>query len=378
MDDLRAFFQERTPAMLETLTALITLESFTTHKPSVDRLVDDVAARLRALNPDALQRIPQASAGDCLLARFGDAHAGPPILLLLHLDTVWPIGTVAERPPHIAPDGRLYGPGSVDMKASVAMLLEVIAGLKAHGAFPDRPIWALFTTDEETGAAHSHTLIEETARQCGLVIVLEPGAPSGAIKAGRKGNALYRLLIDGRAAHAGNAPEEGVNAIIEFAQQAMAINTLNDWRNGTSVSVTMVTGGIADNVIPDRVIAAIDVRAFSTRTMEDIDAALQALFPHIPGAAVVAERQAYRPPMERNATAIAQLKAIGERHGMTVREETVGGGSDGNLTAALGIPTIDGLGPYGDGLHARHEHVVIGSLAERATLLAHLLREWRF
>ena len=267
------------------------------------------------------------------------------------------------------------------MKGGIVIMLTALRGLVERNELPRRPVRVLVTSDEELGSRYSEKLIMETAADCGLVLVMEPATKEGALKTWRKGVASYDLLAEGRASHAGNAPEQGINAIVELAQQICALNEMNDLQHGTSVSVTVVEGGITTNVIPPRATAQVDVRALTVRAQADVDAAILGLQARVPGARLQVTRHHRRDPMERNEQMIAafgQARAIGAELGLTVREDGSGGGSDGNFTAAAGITTLDGLGPQGDGLHAEHEHVIINSLPQRAALVAGILRDWQF
>jgi glutamate carboxypeptidase len=267
------------------------------------------------------------------------------------------------------------------MKGGITIVLSALRGLKDRGEMPQRPIWVLMTSDEEVGSVYSKQSIEELAPQAGLALVMEPATIDEALKTQRKGVATYKLEIEGLPSHAGNAPEKGINAIMEFAQQAMAINGLNDLKRGTSVSVTMVEGGSATNVIPAHVTAFIDTRAVTVSAFEETYKKMMSLEPFVPGAKLTVEKINGHRPMERDDTMIRsynQCKAIGERYGLSIYEDSSGGGSDGNTVAALGIPVLDGLGPQGDGLHALHEHVVLNSLPRRSTLIAAMLKEWVF
>ena len=317
--------------------------------------------------------------GDFLLAKWNENAPGKPLMFLIHIDTVWPLGTLAERPVRIDDQGILYGPGAVDMKAGVTLTLWSIRGLVERGELPERPIWVLMTSDEEVGSIYSEQVIKSTAAQAGLVMVMEPATKEEALKTWRKGVGTFTVKVEGRPSHAGNAPEQGINAIIELAQQTMKLNGMNDLKNGTSVSVTMVNGGSATNVIPAEATAKVDVRTLSARAWEEISEKILNLTPFVPGAKVSSSVGHARGPMEHNdqmARTFAQCKKIGESYGLTIREDGSGGGSDGNFTAHMGIPTLDGLGPQGDGLHALHEQVVLDSLPRRATLLAAMLKEW--
>ncbi len=375
MAELLQLFRSRQSEMLDFLTAMVERESITREKAKVDRLVDFMQARLNSLGADFVKRIPQVEVGDFLQATWNQAAPGKPFLFLVHMDTVHPIGSLEAMPVKIE-GGRYYGPGALDMKAGTVIILEAIGQLIERGALPNRPIHLLMTTDEEIGSPFSEMLIKELAAGCELVMVTEPATKEGAIKTWRKGGGKYELLIEGRASHAGIAPQEGINAIIEFAQQALEINRLNDLKYGTSVSITVVEGGSAGNVIPAQTRAHVDTRVLTMEAMRDLHEALSNLHPKMPGAKVSCIRRHHRPPMERRPALFEKAAAIGERHGVTIYEGGTGGGSDGNFTAAMGIPTLDGLGAHGDGAHALHEHVIIDSLPRQATLVAALLMEW--
>ena len=368
-------FKNRQSAMLDLLAALVRHESFTREKESVDRLVDFLEARFHSLSPSSVQRLPQSDVGDFLLAKWNESAPGKPFLFLAHADTVHPIGSLTSMPIRID-DGRFYGPGALDMKAGIVIALEAIRARQENYLLPRRPIHFLLNTDEEIGSPYSEALIKDLAANCELALVMEPATKEGAIKTWRKGGGKYTLTVEGRAAHAGIAPQEGINAIIEFAQQALEINRLNDLKYGTSVSITMVEGGSAGNVIPARVRAHIDTRVMTMAAMDDLQAALTNLYPKMPGAKVSCVRKSQRPPMERRPGLFEKAAEVGERHGVTLYEGGTGGGSDGNFTAALGVPTLDGLGAHGDGAHAAHEHIIIDSLPRQATLIAAILLEW--
>ena len=379
MSDLHTYFVDQQQAMIDLLTEIVNFETPSHDKAAVDRLVDHMAAKLNGMGTSSVTRYPQDNVGDFLLAKWNEEAPGKPILAIMHLDTVWPIGTLADRPVTLDSEGRLYGPGAVDMKAGITTLLTAISGQMARDALPERPIWAFFNTDEEIGSKTSTPVIKEVAEGCGLVLVMEPGTSDGSLKTRRKGLASYHIHAKGLASHAGNEPEQGVNAIIELAQQMLKLHKLNDLRNSTSVSVTMVDGGSGGNVIPAAATAFVDTRVLTMQEMERVKTAINDLYPMMPGAELTIEPGHTRPPMEHNQQmqeTFARCKAIGEAHGLSVREESVGGGSDGNTTAAMGIPTLDGMGSYGGGLHALHEHVLISSLSHRATLIAAILKDW--
>jgi glutamate carboxypeptidase len=376
MSDMLDYFISQKQAMVDFLTEMVSYESFTADKVMVDKLVDYVEAKFHEHNADSVTRFPQEVVGDFLLAKWNENAPGKPILFMVHIDTVHPIGSLEHMPVRIDDDGRLYGPGAVDMKAGTVICLTAIRGLQEQGQFPNRPIHFLVTTDEEIGSPNSEALIKETAEGCELVMVTEPATKEGAIKTWRKGGGKYELIVEGRASHAGVAPQEGINAIIEFAQQALEINKLNDLKMGTSVSVTMVDGGTAGNVIPAHLKAHIDTRFLTIDAMNKVSEALSNLYPKMPGAKVECIAHHSRPPMVRREGLFEKAEEIGKKYGVTIYEDGTGGGSDGNFTAAMGIPTLDGLGAHGDGLHAPHEHVIINSLPRQATLIAGILLDW--
>lgn len=381
MSDLLQYFQGKKQAMVDLLTTLVNFETPTTVKASVDAMGNFMEFEFRELGASSVTRYPQEAVGDLLLAKWNESAAGKPILFLIHIDTVWPLGTLAERPPRIDDDGRLFGPGAIDMKGGITVVLSALRGLQERGEMPTRPVWVLMTSDEEVGSVHSKAIIQDVAAQAGLVLVMEPATIDEELKTMRKGVSTYRIDITGLPSHAGNAPEKGINSIIEMAQQALKLQTFNDLRNGTSVSVTMVNGGSATNVIPEHTTLFVDVRTITVRAWEELNAKITGLTPFVPGAKLAVTQTNGHVPMERNEQmqrTYAQCKAIGERYGLTIEQASSGGGSDGNTVAAMGVPVLDGLGPQGDGLHALHEHVVLNSLPRRATLLAAMIKEWQF
>ncbi len=377
MFDYNNYFQEHIGEIVELTTKLTNFESPTTNKSHVDAIGKFIEAELVDAGAD-VERFARTDAGDLLLAKWNANKPGLPILFVSHMDTVWPLGTLAARPVHIEGD-KLIGPGTYDMKASIALILVVMRTLRAYQQFPDRPIWVFINSDEETGSVHSQKVIEQTAKQAGLVLVMEFAAKNEGLKTWRKGVGHYTLRIDGHSSHAGNAPEKGINAVLEGAHQTLRISALAAMNDGTSVSVTVFNGGSAVNVIPDVATLRVDVR-FSTRTEADrVQAGLQALSPVIPGATLALTIDSFRGPMEHDETMVrtfAQAQKIAAAHGIDLSEDGSGGGSDGNFTAAIGIPTLDGLGSHGDGAHAVHEHCLIPSLARRAALISALVCEW--
>lgn len=365
----------RRDALLAELRTVVELESPSTDKAAVDRLVAYLRARARELGA-AIEEYPQVDYGDLTVASW-PAHGGAPtepLLVLTHIDTVWPVGTLARRPFRIEGD-TAYGPGIYDMKASVVMFLEAVRLLRERH-LRHRPIRWLINTEEEVGSPVSRPLIEREAQSSALVLCLEPPAPGGALKTARKGVGMFTVRISGRAAHAGAEPERGVSAIQELANQIAYLHSLNDPATGTTVNVGVVGGGTRSNVVAAEAWAKVDVRVATREEAERVTAAVLGARPWLPGATVTVEGGLNRPPMERTpaiAAAFERAREIGRELGLELREAATGGASDGNFTAALGVPTLDGLGCPGDGAHAEHEQISLSGLIERTALLALLL-----
>jgi glutamate carboxypeptidase len=359
--------------LLETIGALARMESPSDDKAAVDRCGASLAERLAAAGA-RVERLPQSTRGDHVRATVGDR--GPQVMLLGHFDTVWPIGTL-ERMPLRQDDGRLYGPGVFDMKAGIAVALLAVRALREHAPAAAMPrVVMLWTTDEEVGSGTSRAIIEEEARRSRAVLVLEPSLPGGAAKTSRKGCGDFELTVHGIAAHAGIDPGKGANAIHELALQIAAIQRLQDLDRGVSVNVGLVSGGSRTNVVPERARASIDVRARSMKDAADVEASLRALRPQTPGTRLEIAGGFSRPPLERGEhvrALFATARNVAGELGVELNEGGTGGGSDGNFTAALGVPTLDGLGPRGDGAHAVHEHVEVDDLPWRAAFVARLL-----
>jgi glutamate carboxypeptidase len=318
----------------------------------------------------------QAAAGDIVRARWGSGDGG--VLLLCHMDTVWDLGTLAKRPVRVE-DGRLYGPGAFDMKGGIVNALWAMRALRELELMPSRRVTLLITSDEEIGSDASRALIEAEARAHEVVFVLEPAQPPrAALKTWRKGVGGYRVTVTGRAAHAGAAHDEGINAIAELARHVLAIEALTDYAAGTTVNVGVIRGGTRSNVVPEQAWAEVDYRVMDMTEAARVDAFMRGLKPQRDGVRLAVTGGLNRPPMVRTPAIVAlytRAEAIAAELGLPLTETGTGGGSDGNFTAALGVPTLDGLGVVGDGGHALHELVVVSSLPERAALLAGLIRE---
>jgi glutamate carboxypeptidase len=371
MDPLVAYCEAHRADTLETIEMLVRLESPSTDKAAVDRCGAELSRRLGALGAD-VEILPQRERGDHIRARL--AGSGRPVLILGHFDTVWPVGTL-ERMPLRRDGDRLHGPGTFDMKAGIAIAMTAVSALRAAGR-PHPPITMLWTTDEEVGSETSRAVIEAEARGAAAVLVLEPALPGGALKTARKGCGEFELTVHGVAAHAGVDPGKGASAIHELAAQIAAIERIQDLPRGISVNVGVVSGGTRPNVVAEEARALIDVRAPTREAADAVQAAFHALHPVTPGTRLTVKGGFERPPMERTPAVVrlfSLASAVASSLGRELQEGATGGGSDGNFTAALGVPTLDGLGAVGDGAHAAHEHVVMSALPWRSALVAGLL-----
>lgn len=371
--DLQTFCQREESWLLETIESLVRIESPTPDKAAVDRCGAELQRRLEAIG-GRVARLPRADSGDHLLAEFGCGDSQ--VLLLGHFDTVWPVGQI-ERMPLERSNGRLHGPGVFDMKAGIGIAMLAARALVEGGTAPPRRIVMLWTADEEVGSLTSRAAIEDEARRSAAVFVLEPSLPGGALKTSRKGCGSYEVSVRGVSAHAGIEPEKGASAVHELAHQVLAIDAFQDLARGISVNVVQVAGGLRSNVIPDQARATVDVRVPSAAAAAELERQFRALRARDPRTTVEVSGGIDRPPLERSgavARLYEQARAVARELGQDLAEGGTGGGSDGNFTAALGVPTLDGLGAVGDGAHALHEHVEIAALTGRAALVAGLIR----
>lgn len=369
------------------MPAATNLSGMTTHSTgqvSVDAMIEDLRALVEtespSRDPDALTASAKVVAS-VIESRLGghaalvESEAGPHVhwsgggaprvLLLGHHDTVFPLGTLERRPFRVE-GGHVTGPGVFDMLGGLVQAVHGLASLDDRSG-----VEILVTADEEVGSHSSRALLEERALACGAVLVLEGSADGGALKTGRKGCGTFRVSVRGRASHAGLEPAAGVNALIEAAHQVLDITALGRPELGTTVTPTVASAGTLDNVVPAEATVVVDVRVESQDEQDRVEAAFAALAPHLDGAEISVEGGVGRPPMPQSAA--AGLFAVAQRLLPGIEGKAVGGGSDGNFTAALGVPTLDGLGAVGGGAHADHEYVVIGAMVERATLVAGLV-----
>lgn len=373
--DRLPWLRERQGAMAEVVRHMVEIESPSDNKAAVDRLGRWLAGKFEALGGHS--KFHRATDfGDHLQVDFPGRDRRPAVLLLGHLDTVYPLGTLATMPCREAA-GRLHGPGTLDMKSGIAMMLYAIDAMRDQGGTLPRALSVLLVSDEEVGSSSSRRITEELAKRSAAVFVLEPSyGPKGAVKTARKGVGEYTLKVTGKAAHAGLDFDKGHSAILEMARQIERISKFVDHKRGLTVNVGLVRGGTRVNVIPAEATATIDVRVVRVRDAADIDRKLRGLKAFDRQCKLETRGGVERPPMERTG-GVAELfrhaSELAKRAGWKLEEAAVGGGSDGNFTAALGIPTLDGLGGVGDGAHAPTESIVISELPKRAALLAALV-----
>ena len=378
---LIAHYSSQQQQILKTIRELVQEETPTEDKHRLDIFSAKLADRYKAAGLEN-EIVANQTRGNHLRALFNaparvDDPEAAPALILCHYDTVWPVGSLETHPFRIDEQGWAYGPGIFDMQSSLALVEYVLRGVQALDLRLPRPVTVLVTSDEEVGSQTSRRLIEEEARRAAYVLVMEPPMPGGLLKTTRKGGAHFALTISGRAAHAGVEPEKGISAVQELAHQILALHSLTNLEVGTTVNVGVVKAGTRSNVVAAHAEAHIDVRAWTKAEMERVGSAILDLEPMVDGTVVQVTGGENRPPLERSATGalFEQAQAIGRTLGMALHEAGTGGGSDGNLTGAIGVPTLDGLGIPGHGAHADHEHIEVDTIGERAALLTALLME---
>jgi len=369
------YFSARRENLLAGVRALVEHESPTRDAAATSAITAKLKTRLDAIG--AATRLHKTDRGAHLLGRltFGKSVADKPLLLLGHVDTVWP-HTTLNRIPFRVENGRAFGPGIFDMKSGVEVMIAALETIKELDLTSRREIRIVLSCDEESGSATSSDLIKSEARDCAAVFVLEPSLPGGKVKTARKGIATYEVITRGVSAHAGLDPEKGVSAISELARQILALDALNDRKEGISVNVGVIGGGTLSNVVAAEARAEVDVRFRTMAQGADISRRIESMQPFQTGAQIEVRGGVNRPPLERTPAVVALYKrarSIASDLGLDLGEGSSGGASDGNFTAAQGIPTLDGLGVEGDGAHAAHEHIVIADLPRRAALITTLL-----
>jgi glutamate carboxypeptidase len=379
---LLAYCRSDLPNTMKLLREAVEIESPTYSRADIDRISRFFAREFRR-HHGKVWLLENSTTGAAVVAEFWARQRGTnrppsgaqePILLIGHHDTVWPKGTLARMPFRVQA-GRACGPGVLDMKSGIVMVIAVVRALQALGVRPASPVRLFLNPEEETGSVAFRREIERESKGSRAVLVLEPAATGGALKTARKGTGEFHVTVQGRSAHAGINPAAGINAIGELARQILKIEKLAEPRRGLTLNVGAIEGGTRSNVVPEYARATVDVRIPRADDQARIEGKMFALKTVHPGALLRVEGGINRPPMERAMTMdlFGKARILASRLGLEVKDAATGGGSDGNFSAALGIPTLDGLGGVGDGAHALHEHVIIRELPRRAALLAALL-----
>jgi glutamate carboxypeptidase len=368
------FCRQHQAGMLDLLRRLVEIESPSDNKTAIDalgRFLESEFSRCRG----KVTFSEQKEFGNHLRVDFS-GNNGKPILLLGHMDTVWPVGTVQTMPFRVE-GGRAFGPGIYDMKAGIVMMIFALRALAAAGAA--RPsVTILLDSDEEIGSPTGRPLVEATAKQCQAALVLEPSqGPAGHLKTARKGVGDYTIRVRGRASHAGVDFEKGRSSVVELARQILEVTKFTDTSRGITVNPGVIQGGTRSNVVAAEAWAEVDIRIARAADAQELEQKFQSLRAFDPDCSLEVSGGLNRPPMERTegtARLFGLAQEIGGKLGMKLEEASTGGGSDGNFTSALGIPTLDGLGAVGEGAHALNESIVIEELPRRTALLACLIQ----
>ncbi len=373
MNTLRTLAHHEREAYLNTLKDLVGLESPTHNKSANDNVADYLEGILKK-DAWAVERLKQTEVGDQIVARQ-ESSGNISTLILCHFDTVWELGTLEQMPLREEND-KLFGPGVLDMKAGITTAIHALRIIKKNKLSLKGPVTLLLTSDEETGSEHSEKVIESQAKRHDRVLVLEPSRDDGALKVGRKGIGGFEVIFKGISAHAGNNPKDGSSAIREMANFLFFAEALTDYDQGTTVNLTVAKGGTVSNVIAEKAHASLDMRALKLGEADRVEKALRAYTPKDSRISITLTGGVNRPPLEfdkKNQKLFAETKAAMQDLGFDLEGAVVGGGSDGNFTSALGIPTLDGLGAAGEGPHARFEHIRITETLDRLALVAKLL-----
>lgn len=376
MQKILEFLKENLPNMVNDLKNLVELESPSTDKQLLDRTLEHIESYMRENLNGRIEIIKNTEAGNHLIAKFGpDDDETKPILILSHYDTVWPEGTLQEMP-FKKEDGIIKGPGVFDMKGGLIQALWALRAIEKHVGIK-RQVVLLCTSDEELGSQSSQKLLEDYAKKSECVLVPE-ASEKGALKTARKGVGDINISVTGKAAHSGLNPEDGISAIEELSRIVLELHGMSDPAGGTTVNIGTISGGTRRNVVAAHAEAVVDLRVSNQEAAKNVLERIHAIKPHNKGAEIRITGGLNRPPMERTeATAklFYKAKRIGEKIGLDLDECSVGGASDGNFCAALGVPVLDGLGTVGGGAHAPGEHLIEETMPQRAALLALLIME---
>ena len=374
--DFRLYFRSRQGEMIHLLKQLTALESPTSDKKAVDACAAFAARELKK-SGCRITTLPQKDIGDLVQAEYLPARlkdVDDEILVLTHIDTVWPVGKIAKMPFYIT-GNKLFGPGVLDMKAGLVMVFSALSALRSLNALPQKRITVFVNSAEETGHPAAYEAIRKLARKASLVLCLEPALPGGALKLERKGRLVVRMEARGRAAHAGT-PQKGVNAIEELLSQLQRVKKLKIGE--TTVNIGLIAGGEKANIVPESASAVLDIRFWKSVDRDRVLKLLKEAKPVLRGAHLKVSVQSSTPPMEKtkaSARLFERAAEIARSMGISLKGGKTGGGSDASIAAGLGIPTLDGLGPDGDGIHAEKEHLLLSSFVERTALLTRLLKE---
>ena len=372
--DFPLYYRSRQGDMVHLLKQITNLESPTNDKKAVDVCLSFVAREFKKIGCKVTS-LPQKEIGDLTTIEYAPGRlkdADDQILVLTHIDTVWPVGKIAKMPFYIS-GNKLFGPGVLDMKAGVVMVLSALAALRSINLKPQKRITIFINSAEETGHEAAYDVIRRLAKRSSLVLCLEPALPGGGLKLERKGRLVIRLETHGRAAH-GGTPQKGVNAIEELMSQLQRARKLR--AGETTVNIGLVGGGEKANIVPDSAWAVLDIRFWKSYDRERILRTLKGAEPVLRGARVKAVVESTTPAMEKtkaSAHLFEQAREIAASIGQNLTGGKTGGGSDASIAASLGVPALDGLGPDGDGIHAAHEHLLLSSLIDRTALLTLLL-----
>jgi glutamate carboxypeptidase len=374
--DLILYFKSRQGEMVHLLKELVSRESPTQDKKAVDLCSHFLVEEFKKIGC-RVTRFPQKEVGDFYLINYYGRLKNKkkkPLLILTHIDTVWPVGKLSQMPFYISGD-KIYGPGALDMKAGLVMVFAAIKAMFDLDLSPQRPVSIFINSAEETGCPEAHEVILKLARQAEYVLCLEPALPGGGLKTQRKGRLVIRLEARGKAAHAGT-PEKGINAISELISQLEKLKKIQ--KEGITANVGLIGGGEKPNIVPDKAWAVIDLRFWTSAQKNKILEFFRELKPSLKGAKLKYFQESLTPPLEKTPASdkfFTQVKAMAEGLGIKLTEGKTGGGSDASIAASTGVPTLDGLGPDGDGLHAENEHLLLPSLIERTALLTELMRQ---
>lgn len=369
------FIEHNEQSMLDLIETIVNIDSGSYNKKGIDQVGQILSDAYKKMG-FTVERKQNEEHGDNLVIQHKDAK-DPEILVIAHMDTVFPDGTAAERPFTIK-DGRAYGPGVVDMQSSLVSLLYAVKALYEANDESYKNVTIILNSDEEIGSPTSRELIEELSENKQYALVMEPARANGAIVSARRGGGGYVLTVKGTAAHSGVAPEDGISAIEELAHKIIKLEQLNDHANGIAINVGKIQGGAATNMIPDEAVAEIDVRIAKQEQAEVVEQQIEEICAtsDVEGTELILEGGINRPPLElneRNQQLLKTVKDVGASIGLTIEDVHTGGGSDASFPSALGVATIDGLGPVGGELHSEKEYMEVNTLTERCTLLAKLI-----